>query len=249
MKPKHLVILGSTGSIGRQALEILDCLPAVELVGLAANADHGTLLQQLAEHPAPAVCLRDEAAAGKLREDVRTLPRRGLKEGTPGPGAAEVLAGDEGVEELIARSAVDAHRLGASLTVLNAIVGAAGLRATMATLEAGATLALANKESMVAGGPFVLEAAARHNATIVPVDSEHSALFQCLSAGMPEGGKSCGAPPPDRARPSRSSCSRAPAGPSVPGRPRSSPPSRPSRLSRIPTGAWGRRSRSTRRRS
>jgi hypothetical protein len=67
--------------------------------------------------------------------------------------------------------------------VLNGVVGAAGLRATMATLQAGATLALANKESMVAGGPFVLDAARRSGSPILPVDSEHSALFQCIAAG------------------------------------------------------------------
>jgi 1-deoxy-D-xylulose-5-phosphate reductoisomerase len=169
MKLKHLVILGSTGSIGRQALEILDCLPAVRLVGLAANSRYELLLQQMAGHPVAAVCLRDEDAAAVVRGECGQTSR-----------CPAVYAGDEGVEELIARSADDASRAGASLTVLNAIVGAAGLRATMATLEAGATLALANKESMVAGGPFVVEVAARNHAAIVPVDSEHSALFQCL---------------------------------------------------------------------
>ena len=73
--------------------------------------------------------------------------------------------------------------------MLNGIVGAAGLRATMATLEAGATLALANKESMVAGGPFVLDAARRSGSLILPVDSEHSALFQCLLAGGERAGE------------------------------------------------------------
>ena len=77
--------------------------------------------------------------------------------------------------------------------MLNGVVGAAGLRATMATLEAGATLALANKESMVAGGPFVLDAARRSGSPILPVDSEHSALFQCIAAGGPQGGEEAGA--------------------------------------------------------
>ena len=84
--------------------------------------------------------------------------------------------------ELIAGAAERAAAEGAPLTVLNGVVGAAGLRATMATLEAGATLALANKESMVAGGPFVLDAARRSGSLILPVDSEHSALFQCIAA-------------------------------------------------------------------
>ena len=94
-----------------------------------------------------------------------------------------MYAGEVGIGELIAVSAADAAAAGARLTVLNGVVGAAGLRATMATLEAGADLALANKESMVAGGPFVLDAARRSGALILPVDSEHSALFQCLAAG------------------------------------------------------------------
>ena len=85
--------------------------------------------------------------------------------------------------------------------MLNGVVGAAGLRATMATLEAGATLALANKESMVAGGPFVLDAARRSGSLILPVDSEHSALFQCIAAGGRPGRSAAGPP-----RASRSCC-------------------------------------------
>ncbi len=102
-------------------------------------------------------------------------------------------AGEAGIRELIAGAAERAAAEGAPLTVLNGVVGAAGLRATMATLEAGATLALANKESMVAGGPFVLDAARRSGSPILPVDSEHSALFQCIAAGGPQGGEEAGA--------------------------------------------------------
>src|SRR5665647_455702 len=137
--PRRLVILGSTGSIGRQALEVLAAVPGCELVGLAAGSSVELLLEQAALHGVKNVCLRDAKAAA----DAAGLP----------------------------------------LTVLNGIVGAAGLRATMAALDAGATLALANKESMVAGGPFVLEAARRSGSLILPVDSEHSALFQCIAAG------------------------------------------------------------------
>jgi len=114
------------------------------------------------------VCLRDAKAAAEAAARAPEL---------------KVLAGEAGVQELVSRAAADAAAADVPLTVLNGIVGAAGLRATMAALEAGATLALANKESMVAGGPFVLDAARRSGSLILPVDSEHSALFQCIAAG------------------------------------------------------------------
>jgi len=166
--PRRLVILGSTGSIGRQALEVLAAVPGCELVGLAAGSNVELLLEQAALHGVKHVCLRDAKAAAAAAARAPEL---------------EVLAGEAGVQELVSRAAADAAAAGLPLTVLNGIVGAAGLRATMAALDAGATLALANKESMVAGGPFVLEAARRSGSLILPVDSEHSALFQCSAAG------------------------------------------------------------------
>ena len=141
---RRVVVLGSTGSIGRQALEVIDANPArFELVGLGAGSDERGLQEQ---------------AAG--RSNVRTA------------------LGENGAVELA--SAEDAD------IVLNAIVGAAGLRASIAALEAGKTLALANKESLVAGGEVCLAAAARTGAQIVPVDSEHAALAQCLQGRDPE---------------------------------------------------------------
>lgn len=166
--PRRLVILGSTGSIGRQALEVLAAVPGCELVGLAAGSSVDLLLEQAALHGVKVVCLRDAKAAAEAAARAPEL---------------EVLAGEAGVQELVSRAAADAAAAGMPLTVLNGIVGAAGLRATMAALDAGATLALANKESMVAGGPFVLDAARRSGSLILPVDSEHSALFQCIAAG------------------------------------------------------------------
>ena len=166
--PRRLVILGSTGSIGRQALEVLAAVEGCELVGLAAGSNGELLLEQAAHHGVNDVCLRDATAA---REAAARAPE------------LLVLAGEAGVQELVSRAAADAAAAGMPLTVLNGIVGAAGLRATMAALDAGATLALANKESMVAGGPFVLDAARRSGSLILPVDSEHSALFQCIAAG------------------------------------------------------------------
>ena len=174
---RRLLILGSTGSIGRQALQILHCVPGCELVGLAANASADLILEQARATGVRRVCLRDSKAAASAAARAPEL---------------DVLAGEAGVAELVVSAAGQAAADGASLTVLNGIVGAAGLRATMAALECGATLALANKESMVAGGPFVLDAARRSGSPILPVDSEHSALFQCIAAGGGASGADAG---------------------------------------------------------
>jgi 1-deoxy-D-xylulose-5-phosphate reductoisomerase len=170
---RHLLILGSTGSIGRQALEVLPAVPDLRLVGLAAGRGAAGVVEQARAHGVREACLHDADAAA---ETVALAPE------------LAVHAGEAGILELIAGAAERAAAEGAPLVVLNGVVGAAGLRATMATLEAGATLALANKESMVAGGPFVLDAACRSGSLILPVDSEHSAIFQCLAAGRGRGG-------------------------------------------------------------
>jgi 1-deoxy-D-xylulose-5-phosphate reductoisomerase len=166
--PRHLLILGATGSIGRQALEVLPAVPGLRLVGLAAGRAAADVVGLAREHAVREVCLHEPGAAAAAAAQAPELA---------------VHVGEDGIRELIAGAAERAEAVGAPLTVLNGVVGAAGLRATMATLEAGATLALANKESMVAGGPFVLEAARRSGSLILPVDSEHSALFQCIAAG------------------------------------------------------------------
>jgi 1-deoxy-D-xylulose-5-phosphate reductoisomerase len=165
---RHLLILGSTGSIGRQALEVLPAMPALRLVGLAAGRGAAGVVEQARAHGVRDVCLHDADAAAEAAALAPELA---------------VHAGEAGIRELISGAAERAAAAHAPLTVLNGVVGAAGLRATMATLEAGATLALANKESMVAGGPFVLDAARRSGLPILPVDSEHSALFQCIAGG------------------------------------------------------------------
>ena len=148
-------------------------MPGLHLVGLAAGRDAAGVVEQARAHGVRDVCLHDAGAAAQAA--------------VLAPGLA-VHAGEAGIRELIAGAAERAAVEGAPLTVLNGVVGAAGLRATMATLEAGATLALANKESMVAGGPFVLDAARRSGSPILPVDSEHSALFQCIAGGGAKGG-------------------------------------------------------------
>ena len=155
----RVLILGSTGSIGTQALEVIAANPdRFEVVGLAAGgANPGLLARQRAETGVSAVAVTDPAAAASVG-DV----------GYTGPDAVTRLIADT------------AEKTGVDV-VLNALVGALGLEPTLAALATGARLALANKESLVAGGPLVLRAA--RPGQIVPVDSEHSALSQCLRAG------------------------------------------------------------------
>jgi 1-deoxy-D-xylulose-5-phosphate reductoisomerase len=154
----RVLVLGSTGSIGTQALEVIAANPdRFEVVGLAAGgANVDTLRRQRAETGVTNIAVADERAA----DQVGNVAYRG-------PDAVTRL-----VEE------TDAD------VVLNALVGALGLRPTLAALASGARLALANKESLIAGGPLVLRAA--RPGQIVPVDSEHSALAQCLRGGSPD---------------------------------------------------------------
>jgi len=159
---RSVAVLGATGSIGTQALEIVGANSALRACALAAGSDHAGLVALARAHGVERIALVDPEAAAAARADF----------------AGEVLEGPDGVERLVADSAAD--------VVLNAIVGAAGLRATLATLAAGADLALANKESLVAGGGLVMDALRRSGRSMLPVDSEHSALAQCL-AGAAEG--------------------------------------------------------------
>ena len=160
--PVKLAVLGSTGSIGRQTLEVAAHHPErVQVVALAAHRDAEGVAEQAERFGVRLLAMADLAAADRLRQLC--------------PDAA-VGSGPEAVAELARLAEVD--------VVLNALVGAAGLRASIATLEAGARLALANKESLVAGGHLVTDLAAPGQ--MVPVDSEHSALFQCLAGEPPE---------------------------------------------------------------
>ena len=170
---RRVVILGATGSIGRQAIEVAAALPGLAVAALVAGRNVTALLDAAAATGAALLGLHDPeaAAAAAARSD------------------RHVYSGDDGIAALIATAAHEAAQAGAELIVLNGIVGAAGLRASLAALGAGATLALANKESMVAGGPFVLAAARAAGARIIPVDSEHSAIFQCLEGGRRGAGR------------------------------------------------------------
>jgi 1-deoxy-D-xylulose-5-phosphate reductoisomerase len=163
------VILGSTGSIGTQALDIIRRNPdRFRVAALAAGGGNpGLLAQQAAEFGVQAVAVANPAAAGEVRA---ALQAQSLGRTAP---AVSVLPGPESVEEL-AGFPCD--------VVLNGVDGAAGLRATLAALAAGRTLALANKESLIIGGPLVTRLAKPEQ--IVPVDSEHSTIAQCLRAGQ-----------------------------------------------------------------
>jgi 1-deoxy-D-xylulose-5-phosphate reductoisomerase len=160
---KRLLILGSTGSIGTQALDVYRRGGEIELVGLSAGSSWEVLVEQARTHGVSRIALADERAAALAAQE--------WSEG-------EVLAGAEGLVRLV----VEAH---ADL-VLNALVGSAGLGPTVAALGEGIDLALANKESLVVGGELVVALAEATGAQIVPVDSEHTALHQLL-AGQPPG--------------------------------------------------------------
>ncbi len=160
---RRLVVLGSTGSIGRQALEVVESHPdRVEVVGLAAGSALDALCDQARSTRPHAIAL--ERAADP--DDARAK----LQAAAPG---ARIDVGAGAAARLVAATDCD--------TVMNGIVGAAGLEASLETLARGRRLALANKETLVVGGPLVAAALARHRgAELVPVDSEHSAALQCL---------------------------------------------------------------------
>jgi 1-deoxy-D-xylulose-5-phosphate reductoisomerase len=160
---KRLLILGSTGSIGTQALDVLARSEELELVGLSAESSWEAVVEQARAHGVGRIALADEHAA---QQAARAWPE------------GEVWGGAEGLVRLVVESDAD--------LVLNALVGSAGLGPTVATLGEGIDLALANKESLVVGGELVVALAEATAAQIVPVDSEHTALHQLLS-GQPPG--------------------------------------------------------------
>jgi 1-deoxy-D-xylulose-5-phosphate reductoisomerase len=158
---KKVLILGSTGSIGTQALDVIGRSPQLQAVGLAAGRGWEPTVEQARQHGIPAIALADRDAAARAGES----------------WGGRVLAGEEGVRELIAGSGAD--------LVLNGIVGAAGLASTVVALTEGIDVALANKESLVIGGELVMALAEATGARLLPVDSEHSALHQLIGAEAP----------------------------------------------------------------
>ena len=165
MEKRHIAILGSTGSIGRQALDVIRQhrdLFEVEL--LTANNSSDLLIKQAVEFNANAVVICNESKYTEVAEALE-------------PHYIKVFAGMKSVCDLVCGDNID--------IVLTSMVGFSGLESTISAVKAGKTIALANKETLVAAGELVMSLAAKHKARILPVDSEHSAIFQCLmgSAG------------------------------------------------------------------
>ena len=160
---RQVAVLGSTGSIGTNCLQVLDTLPdRLSLVGITAHRRWRDLAEQSqTRHPSWAV-VTDESLVGEVQRDSFS-------------SQTEVLFGEAGIERIASAPEVD--------VVVSAIVGAAGLRGTWVALEHGKTVAIANKETLVVAGPLVMDLAKRNNAALLPVDSEHSAIFQALQAG------------------------------------------------------------------
>ena len=167
MRKRRIVILGSTGSIGTQTLDVVGRLNRAghefEVVGLAAGSNVGLLSEQIERFSPVVVSVAEEEGARALSERFPTLA---------------VLSGRDGLERLACYPDVD--------LVVNALVGAIGLSPSLAALSCGRTLALANKESMVIGGELVTKLLRDKGGTILPIDSEHNAIFQSLRAGKHE---------------------------------------------------------------
>lgn len=155
---KNIVILGSTGSIGTSALDVVSKFPdRFRVVGLAAGKNVSLLIKQIHRFKPELVAVSDEKTYKILRSEVRNI---------------EILFGTEGISSVAAMPGAD--------TVISAIVGSAGLLPTIAAVRAGKLVALANKETLVMAGDIVMSEVKKHNTTLLPVDSEHSAIFQCI---------------------------------------------------------------------
>lgn len=155
---QKLSILGSTGSIGTQALDVVDKC-GFEVVALSGNTNAETIEAQARKYKPQMVAMADEKSASQLKLLLKDT-------------SVKVLSGKAGICECAAAKTAD--------TVLNSVVGIAGLEPTLTAIESGKTIALANKETLVAGGELVMKKAKEKGVAILPVDSEHSAIFQCL---------------------------------------------------------------------
>ena len=156
---KCVSILGSTGSIGRQSLDIISRLPEVKVAALTAGTSVERMAEQCREFKPQLAVMATEAAAKELSDRISDLPIR-------------VEWGEEGLLEAASLPSADC--------VITAVVGMVGLKPTLAAIRAGKRIGLANKETLVCAGELVMAEAEKHHAEIIPVDSEHSAIFQCL---------------------------------------------------------------------
>lgn len=160
---KKICILGSTGSIGTQTLEVVQNLPDIKVIGLSAHRNIDLLEKQIYQFKPEKVAVMDEQEALRLRTRIQGLD-------------VKVLAGMEGVLEIAQMEEAE--------IVVTAVVGMIGLRPTLAAIGAKKDIALANKETLVTAGDIVMEAAKKNGVSIYPVDSEHSAIFQCLQGNQ-----------------------------------------------------------------
>jgi len=161
---KNVVLLGSTGSIGTSTIKVADDLPdQIRLIGLAAGNNVELLLEQTRRHRPGAISITDSAKAKQLQDTLGT--------------STEVFSGNEGLLKLATLPAAD--------IVLIAIVGTAGLQPALAAIRAGKDIAVASKEILVMAGEIVMREAAQHGVRVLAVDSEHSAIFQCLDGKQP----------------------------------------------------------------
>lgn len=160
-KKKNIAILGSTGSIGRQALDVIKANPdRFEVRALTANNSLELLIKQACEFQPDMVAIANEKHYSRLKTALADQP-------------IKVFAGDEAIAQIAELNSID--------IVLTAMVGYAGLKPTIHAVKAGKIIALANKETLVVAGEIIKELAQKHNSAILPVDSEHSAIFQCLT--------------------------------------------------------------------
>lgn len=161
MKKRQLAILGSTGSIGTQALEVVNEHPDLfEIYALTANNQVDLLIRQARKFMPEVVVIANESKYPELKEALEDLP-------------IKVWAGADAIAQMVQSEPID--------MVLTAMVGYAGLKPTIAAIKAGKAIALANKETLVVAGELIMGLAAEHKVPILPVDSEHSAIFQCLA--------------------------------------------------------------------
>lgn len=166
---KRISILGSTGSIGTQTLDIVTQYPEkFQVVGLAAGDNIQLLSEQIRTFRPEIVAIKDESRLHELKNAIADLDYQ-----------PELATGENGI--------VEVARYGDAESVVTGIVGCAGLLPTIAAIEAGKDIALANKETLIAGGPVVLPLVKKYGVKLLPADSEHSAIFQCLQ-GVPDGG-------------------------------------------------------------
>lgn len=156
---KNIVILGATGSIGTQALEVVENLKNINIVGLSTNTNIDILEKQIRKYNPMYVCVTNIEKANILKENIKDTK-------------TQILTGEEGLIKLATLDNVD--------TILNSLVGNVGLLPTIYGIRAKKHIALANKETLVSAGELVMKEAKKYNVNIYPIDSEHSAIFQCL---------------------------------------------------------------------